>query len=371
MTKELRIGRIFGIEIAIDYTWFIIFFIVAAGLSTGWLARYMPGVPLGLRWIVAGLAAILFFASVLLHELSHSIIALRNGMKVSGITLFLFGGVSKLSDEPKSAGVELKMAIAGPLTSVALALVFLALAFLLKPVPVLSGVFRWLGIVNGFLAAFNLVPGFPLDGGRVLRAGIWQWTANLGEATRIAAGFGQGVGILMIVGGILSYFLGGGFGGLWLAFIGWFLMQAAQSSYQQMMLRQALTGVSVTHVMTPSVDSVPPDLTLDQVVHDYIMARNHPAFPVVEDGRLLGLLCVTEVRAIPRQQWPVTTARQAAAPLSDHNTISPSADAWEALVRMSQENCGRLLVVENGMVRGIISRTDIMRLMRSRLQLGL
>jgi Zn-dependent protease len=379
VTKEFRLGRIFGIQIGVDYTWFIIFFIVAAGLSTGWLARYLPNVPLGLRWVVAGLTAILFFASVLLHELSHSVVALRSGMKVSGITLFLFGGVSKLADEPKSAGVELKMAIAGPLASVALALAFLALSFLFRSVVVFSTVFRWLGIVNGFLAAFNLVPGFPLDGGRVLRAGLWKWTGSLSESTRIAAGFGQGVGILMIVGGVLSYFVGGGFGGLWLAFIGWFLTQAAQSSYQQMMLREALTGVPVSHVMTGAVDFVPPDMTLDQVVHDYIMARNHPAFPVIEDGpvgsgqggRVLGLLCVTEVRAIPRQQWPAITARQAAAPLSDRNTISPGGDAWEALVRMSQENCGRLLVVEDGMLRGIISRTDIMRLMRSRLQLGL
>jgi Zn-dependent protease/predicted transcriptional regulator len=372
MTKEFRIGRVLGIEIAIDYTWFIIFFIVVAGLSTGWFAHYLPNIAPGVRWLVAGLATVLFFASVLLHELSHSVVAIRSGMSVSGITLFLFGGVSKLTDEPKSAGVELRMAIAGPLTSLVLAGVFLGLSVVLQASSgdIFATVFRWLGIMNGFLAAFNLLPGFPLDGGRVLRAGLWKWSSNLGEATRIASTFGQGLGILMIISGILMLFKGGGFGSLWLAFIGWFLMQAAQSSYQQMMLRQALTGVPVSRMMTAEVDVVPAGMTLDQVVHDYIMARNHPAFPVMEDGHVVGLLCVNEVRGVPREDWPRVTARQVAVGLSERNTIAPAADAWDALIRMSQENCGRLLVTEGDVLRGILSRTDIMRLMRSRLQLG-
>jgi Zn-dependent protease len=373
MTRELRIGRVLGIELSLDYTWFIIFFIVAAGLSTGWFAHYLPNVSAGLRWLVGGLAAVLFFASVLLHELSHSVVAIRSGLKVSGITLFLFGGVSKLTDEPKSANIELKMAIAGPLTSVVLAGVFLALSLVLRAGAggVFATVFHWLAIMNGFLAAFNLLPGFPLDGGRVLRAALWGWSSSLADATRIASTFGQGLGILMIVGGILAFFSGGGFGGLWLAFIGWFLTQAAQSSYQQMMLRQALTGQPVSRMMTAAVEVVPADMTLEQVVHDYIMARNHPAFPVMQDGQVIGLLCINEVRGVPREQWPRVTARQVAVGLSEHNTISPASDAGEAFVRMSQENCGRLVVVEGGALRGILSRTDIMRLMRSRLQLGL
>ncbi len=369
MTKDLRIGRVLGIEISVDYTWFIIFVIIAAGLASGWFARMLPGVSPGVRWLIAGVTSVLFFASVLLHELSHSVVAIRSGLKVSGITLFLFGGVSKLTEEPKSASVELKMAIAGPLMSVALAVVFLVLSVAL-PSGIATVVFRYLGIVNAFLAAFNLLPGFPLDGGRVLRAGLWKWSSNLTDATRIASAFGQGLGILMIVFGVLGYFMGQQLNSLWLAFIGWFLAQAAQSSYQQVVLRQALAGVPVAHVMTQQVDAVPAEMTLDQVVHDYIMARNHPAFPVMADGHVLGLLCITDVRGVPREQWSVATAGQVASGLSEHNTVRPTTDAWEALVRMSQENCGRLLVVEQGSLRGIISRTDIMRLMRSRLQLG-
>jgi len=373
MTRALRIGRIFGISIEIDYTWFIIFFLVAAGLSSGWLAKYLPNLSLGARWLIAALTTLLFFASVLLHELSHSLVAIRNGLNISGITLFLFGGVSKMTDEPKSAGAEFKIAIAGPVTSMILAVVFLIAARALKAAPggnVFATVFMSLGYVNGMLAVFNLLPGFPLDGGRVLRAVLWKGLMSFAEATRIAATFGQGLGILMIIGGILLFFSGAGLGGLWLAFIGWFLIQAAQSSYQQLVLRQALSGVPVSTVMTEEVDWVPADTTLDRVVHEYIMGRNHPAFPVLDGDQVLGLLCLNDIRKVPREKWHWTTARDAVPHLTNQFTIAPWTDTWDALIRMTAEDCGRLLVLENGRLRGIVSRTDIMRLMRTRLELG-
>lgn len=253
MTRAFRIGRIFGIAVEVDYTWFIVFFLVAAGLSTELFASRLPGLSLGARWLVGGFTAVLFFASVLLHELSHSLVAVRNGLGITGITLFLFGGVAKMTDEPKSAGAEFKIAIAGPLMSVVLAMGFLALTFILRLTgasEVLAAIFSWLGWMNGMLAVFNLLPGFPLDGGRVLRAGLWHALANLGEATRIAATFGQAIGVLMIVGGIFMVVAGRNLGFLWIALIGWFLSQAAQSSYQQMVLRQALSGVPVSKAMT-------------------------------------------------------------------------------------------------------------------------
>ena len=373
MTRALRLGRIFGIDIEIDYTWFIIFFLVAAGLSSGWFAKYLPDMSLGARWLIAAFTTVLFFASVLLHELSHSLVAIRNGLNISGITLFLFGGVSKMTEEPRSAGAEFKIAIAGPVTSMMLAAVFLIAAQFLKGAAggnVLGTVFLWLGYVNGMLAVFNLLPGFPLDGGRVLRAGLWKGLMNLSEATRIAATFGQGLGILMIIGGIFLFFGGAGLGGLWLAFIGWFLIQAAQSSYRQLVLRQALSGVPVSTVMSGEVDWVPAEITLDQVVHEYVMGRNHPAFPVLDGDEVLGLLCLNDIRGVPRENWSRTTAREAVPALTDQFTIAPSTDAWDALVRMTAENCGRLLVLEDGQLRGIVSRTDIMRLMRTRLELG-
>jgi len=374
MTRSFRIGRLFGIDIEIDYTWFIVFFLFAALLSTDVLANSLPGLSLGARWLIAGLTTLLLFASVLLHELSHSVVARRSGLGITGITLFLFGGVSKMSDEPKSPGVEFRIAVAGPLASVALAFVFLAIAHVVRPLPggaIGNTVFTWLGGVNGMLAVFNLLPGFPLDGGRVLRAGLWRAMGSLAEATRIAATFGHALGLLMIVGGIMLFALGAGFRSLWLAFIGWFLIQAAQSSYRQVVLRQAISGVPVERVMTGDVKWVPADIPLDHIVNEYVMRHNHPAFPVFDQDRLIGLLCLADIRNVPQERWAQVTAREATPPLSQANTISPQTDAWDALVRMSAENCGRLLVVEDGLLRGIITRTDIMRLMRHRRELGL
>jgi Zn-dependent protease/predicted transcriptional regulator len=374
--RALRIGHVFGIEIDVDWTWFIVFFMFAALLSQGYFAEKLPGLGLPARLLVAAFTTALFFASVLLHELAHSVVAIRNGLGISGITLFIFGGVSRMEDEPRSPEMELKIAIAGPATSVGLCVLFLLLSRLAA---VTSGgstfrvVFFYLGWVNGMLAAFNLLPGFPLDGGRVLRAGLWRGLMNLTEATRIAAFLGEGLGILLIVLGTLSLFVFGrlSINGLWLAFIGWFLIQAAQSSYQQLVIRMALAGIPVAQIMTRQVDAVPGGVSLETVVHDYVMARNHPAFPVVDGETVFGLLCLDHIRAVPREQWAQETARQATPPLSAGDVVSPSADAWEALARMTAENCGRLLVMDGERLVGIVSRTDIMRAIHARMRLGL
>ena len=373
MTKSFRVGRIFGIDIEVDYTWFIVFFLLAAVLSMDILATRLPHLSLGMRWVVAAFTTVLFFGSVLLHEISHSLVAKAEGLTISGITLFIFGGVSKMTDEPKSAAAEFKIAIAGPLMSLLLAVLCFGLTFALRPMPggiVFAVVFGWLGAMNGMLAVFNLLPGFPLDGGRVLRAGLWKAMASLADATRIAATFGQALGILMIVGGIFFFLIARDAGFLWLALIGWFLTQMAQSSYQQVVLRQALSVVPVSQAMTAQVQAVPADMPLDRIVNDYIMAYNHPAFPVLDGDRLLGLLCLTDIQRVPRETWAHATAGDTVPPLTEQYMIAPQATAWDALIRMTTENCGRLLVVEDGLVRGIISRTDIMRLMRMRMQLG-
>jgi Zn-dependent protease/CBS domain-containing protein len=373
MTKSFRIGRIYGIDIEIDYTWFIIFALLALLLSRpgGPLTKNLPDLPLVARWLLALVATLLFFGSVLLHELSHSLVALRNGLKISGITLFIFGGVSKMTDEPRSPGVEFRMAIAGPAASFVLAAVFFALSRLVDagPAHVFGTVFLWLAVVNAMLGAFNLLPGFPLDGGRVLRAGLWQWFSNLGEATRIASAFGQGLGTLMIVGGVFLALIRD-ISGLWLAFIGWFLIQAAQSSYQQVLVRQLLSDVIVGDVMTRDVDTVPADCTLEEVVHEHVMMRSHPAYPVFDNGHLLGLLTLGDIRHVPREQRYHVTAREVVPPLSEAQTITPDAEVWDALGKMMTGNQGRLLVVDDGHLAGIISRSDILRVMRTRMELG-
>ncbi len=374
MTRSFRVGRIYGIDIELDYTWFIIFFLLVYLFLTprGLLSQYLPpGVPLGERLVLAVVATLLFFSSVLIHELSHSIVAIRSGLAISGITLFIFGGVSKMTDEPRTPGIEFRMAVAGPLASIVLSVICYALWRLLGTgSPALAAIFGSLAAVNLSLGIFNLLPGYPLDGGRVLRSGLWYWLRSLGEATRIAAAFGQGMGALMIVGGLFIYFAGERLSGLWLAFIGWFLIQAAQSSYQQVVLRQTLSGVQVRDIMTRAVDSVQGDCTLEEVVHEHVMTRSHPAYPVFDDGHLLGLLSLADIRHIPREQRYRTTAREVVPPLSENQTIPPDTEVWEALGKMAQNNQGRLLVMEEGQLLGIVSRTDIMRVLRTRTELG-
>jgi Zn-dependent protease len=371
MTRSFRIGRILGIGIEIDYTWFLVFVLFAFLLSRqdSPLLSNLPNVPIAARWFLAAVATLLFFGSVLFHELAHSVVAIRHGLSITGITLFIFGGVSKMSDEPRSPGAELKMAVAGPAASFFLALVFYLLA-LISSGHVFGTVFLWLAFVNAMLGAFNLLPGFPLDGGRVLRAALWSWLNSLGEATRIASAFGQGLGTLMIILGVFIFAAGRGLNGVWLVLIGWFLFQAAQSSYQQVMVRQLLAGVRVGDIMTGEVDRVSADATLEAVIHEHVMMRSHPAYPVFEGDRLLGLISLQDIRHVPREQRDQVTAGQVVPPLSEAQTTAPEVGVWEALGKMVTGNQGRLLVLDNGRLAGIISRSDILRVMRTRIELG-
>ena len=276
-----------------------------------------------------------------------------------------------MTDEPRTPGIEFRMAVAGPLASFVLAVVYYALFLLLRaPGPAVAAVFGALAAINVSLGVFNLLPGFPLDGGRVLRSGLWYWLRNLGEATRIAAAFGQGMGALLIVGGLVLFFGGQDWGGLWMALIGWFLIQAAQSSYQQVVVRQMLAGVRVESIMTREVDSVHAECTLEEVVHEHVMTHSHPAYPVYEDARLLGLLSLADIRHVPRERRYHVTAREVVPPLREDQTVAPDTEVWDALGKMMQSNQGRLLVMDDGQMVGIVSRTDIMRVMRTRMALG-
>ncbi len=375
MTRSFRIARVFGIDIEVDYTWFIIFALIVWLLASprGPLAAGLPDLGTGIRLLVAVFAALLFFLSVLLHELSHSVVALRNGLPITGITLFVFGGVSKLAEEPQTPGIEFKMAIAGPLASFALAGIFFGLAVAVhdgSAGPTFARVFGYLAFVNALLGVFNLLPGFPLDGGRVLRAALWQGTHSLQRATRIAAGVGQALGALLILGGVFQLLALRDPGGLWLALIGWFLSNAAQSSYQQVVVRQMVVGVPVSDIMTRDVHSVRADMTIDDLVHEQVMTHSHPAYPVFDDSRLLGLITLADIRQVPRERRPYVTAGEVVPPLREEQTIAPDADVWQALTKMGSTNQGRLLVTEDGQLRGIISRSDIMRLIRARMELG-
>ena len=363
--KGLRIGRFNGVNISIDYSWFLIFGLFVFLLGTQYFPnpKVAPGQPTSFYWLAAIFTSLLFFMSVLAHELSHATVARANGIPVNNITLFIFGGVAQMEDEPGTAWKEFKMAIAGPLASIVIAIVFLLLARVASVVSMrlLFYSFFYLGFINAILAVFNLIPAFPLDGGRVFRAILWGWSGNLRKSTHIAAIFGEVFGVLLIVLGAFSLFNGGAFNGIWFAFIGWFVITAARGSYQQVLIKDTLSHVPINEVMNTQVEAVPADITVDHLVTEYFLRESASALPVERSGNLLGMVSVEDVRALPRERWAHTTVAEITPPIADEQVVHPGNDAWVAANRMSQTNRDRVLVTENDHVEGIVTRGAIMR----------
>jgi Zn-dependent protease/predicted transcriptional regulator len=315
---------------------------------------------------LALLSAVLFFGSVLVHELAHALVSQARGIRVQDITLFLFGGATRARVESRGPGDEFLIAAVGPLTSALLAGLFGIVAglgrdLLSRP---LAGTFGYLAWVNLVLAVFNLIPGFPLDGGRLLRSAIWKATGSLGRATRIASVSGQAVGWLLVAGGVAFLLAGDLAGGIWFAFIGWFLVQAARSSYQELQLQQLLRGVEAEDVMAANLLRIPPELSLQEAVDDYFMRYDHGAFPVDEQGRTIGLLTLRGVRRVPREQWPTRRVRDHMVPLGDQVVVAPDARMDGVLGKLQDGEAGRVLVVQDGEVVGIITPSDLTRWLR-------
>lgn len=368
----IRIGKLLGIPITVDGSWFIIFALIVYMLAVLYFPQVNPEFTTTMNWVAGMIAALLLFASVLLHELMHSWVALRNGIAIGGITLFIFGGVSRMKDEPKTPEAELKMAIAGPATSFALAVFFWAIAFFGgRPLLGMVGfeVLGYLALINLVLAIFNMLPGFPLDGGRVLRAVLWGSFNSLDKATRYAAKIGQGIAWMMIIGGFWFMLFGGLLGGLWLVFIGWFLNNAAQQSYQQLVLRRALSGVEVSRVMTTDFPHVDPNLTIEEFVHDYLLRYDYAAFPVTEDETFMGIVTATEIRDIPRERWQHMRIRDAVRSPEEERMIDEEDDAFDALMHMAEGNYRRLLVMHEGRLKGMVMQDSIVNIVRTKLQL--
>ncbi|MHB9105624.1 MAG: site-2 protease family protein [Armatimonadota bacterium] len=375
--RGMRIGQISGINISIDYSWLFIFALFVFLLGGSYFPLTAPGFPRGWYWLAAVVTTILFFASVVAHELAHSIVARRSGLPIHTITLFFFGGVSQLEDEPHSPWDEFKVAIVGPLTSVVLAGLFFVLALLLGPqtsrLIIVAVTYLW--FINLALAIFNLLPGFPLDGGRVFRAIAWRATGNLMRATYLASMVGQAFGWLFIIAGVAGAFLIRGFflNGLWFAFIGWFLLNAARSSYQQVVMRESLSQVPVQDILNPNVQALAPEMSVDQLVREYFLRESASALPVEEEGRLIGIISVDDVQRVPRERWAVTPIRDILQPVTDEQVLHPGDDAWDAINRMQQTARDRVLVVEpDGHVDGIVTRSAIFRWLQThtRLQPG-
>ncbi len=381
MGKGIRIGRIFGIDIRIDWSWLFIFFLVTWNLGVVFGQEHRDW-STGLAWGLAVVAALLLFASVLAHEMAHSLVAKSRGTPVRSITLFLFGGVSAIEREPSSAKGEFLMAILGPITSLVLGGILLVIGKAVSGIPdgfsignpAISKIgpggilLLWLGSINIILGLFNLVPGFPLDGGRVLRSILWALWGDLRRATRWAAHVGQLVAWMLIISGIsmvfgarLPFFGGGLVGGLWLAFIGWFLNTAAVNSYRRVVVQDVLEGVPVSRIMRSSPPTVTPGISVSDLVHDYVMKSDDQSFPVMEGDRLAGLVTMHDIRSVHRDAWDRRTVGEIMTPAADLITTGEDQDASEALAKMMGRDVRQLPVVRDGRLLGLLRRRDIVR----------
>jgi len=381
MEAQIKLGRIFGIQIGLHYSWLFIALLVAFSLG-GHFQMMNPDWGAGIVWATAILTAVLFFVSILVHELSHAAVANMRGLPVSSITLFALGGVANIEREAADAKTEFWMGIVGPITSAVIGIASLALAFALGWSPSADGLMTaatapptamlvWLGYINITLAVFNMIPGFPLDGGRVLRAIIWWTTGDASRSTRIAARVGQFIAILFIVWGILSFFRGAGFGGLWLAFIGWFLLDASRASESQEVMTQTLKGVKVNDVMARNCPTVDGNSNLQTFADEHLLRTGGRCFIVEEQGRIAGLVTAHEVKEVERSKWAFTTIDDVMLPLERLRTVAPETPVVEALELMSGEDVNQLPVVRDGRLEGIISRGHILQLLQTRAELNM
>jgi Zn-dependent protease/CBS domain-containing protein len=377
-----RLFRLFGIPVGVDPSWLVILALLTWTMAGVFheppapLRGLYPETGLGLSapgYLLMGLvAALAFFGCILLHEMGHALVARRSGMPIHGITLFLFGGVAELDGEPSSAGSEFAMAIAGPAVSLVLAVVCALLAWAGHAAawpPVSVVVLAYLASINATVLVFNLVPAFPLDGGRVLRSILWAITGQVRRATYWAALGGQGFAWLLIVWGVLQFFGGNVFGGIWLGLIGMFLNGAARSSYQQVLVRQTLTGEPVRRFMNPQPIVVPSSLDLRSLVEEYVYQHHHKAFPVVDDGRLVGYVSTRMLSGYPRHEWERYHVGEVMERDLRDLSVSPDTDALKALEQMQRTGHSRLLVVEGGRLVGLISLKDLLRFLQLKLEL--
>ena len=361
----IPIGRILGIPIGLDYSWFLIFGLLTWSLATGYYPGEFKSWPAGEYWFVAALTAILMFACVVLHELGHSVVALRYRVPVRSITLFLFGGVAQIGAEPPSAVAEFLIAIAGPIVSFLLAAGFAGLQAMAGAAGPVFALAKYLAFINGMLALFNLIPGFPLDGGRIFRAIVWAFTKNFRRATLIAANVGRFIAFLFIASGVWQVFGGHVANGIWIIFIGWFLDSAANAQIQQQMVQGLLVGHKVSEAMSRDYAAIPAGMSVQQVVDEFVLGAGRRSFLIAGDGEVEGLLTLHSIKEIPKASWSATTAAQAMIPLDRLHTIPPDAEVWTALEKMDQDGVNQLPVVSGKRLVGLLTRESVISYLRA------
>lgn len=371
MRGNISLGKVFNIPLRLHYTWFIIFTLV-----TYQLVRYAVGqtYPIEQGVILGILTSVLFFASIVTHELAHSIVAIRNSIPVREITLFVFGGVSQITKEATNPKAEFTVAVVGPLTSLALAGIFYGLHLLLEGTPqkLAASLMQWLALINVILAVFNSIPGFPLDGGRILRALVWQRTRDYRKATRIAARVGQVIAYAFIAGGFAIIFVIRDlwFTGLWFILIGWFLHDAARASYQQVLLRDALIGVAARQVTDYGCPFVSSDMSIEDVVQRYILPTGRNCLLVVRGTDLQGMVTLQQIKRLPRARWPMTAVQDIMTPPGRLRVAHADQDVLSVLQEMEGESANHIPVMEEGRPIGVINREELLRFLRTRAAFG-
>jgi Zn-dependent protease len=370
----IPIGKVFGISLRLDYSWFFIFILITWALAGEYFPTTYPAWSLALKIGAGVLTSVLFFGSVLFHELMHSVVALREGIQIKAITLFFLGGVSQMTGEPKTAGDEFRMAAAGPFSSLVLGGLFLGLYFVLRSIPGIPAEFgaavsMYLGLINILLGVFNLIPGFPLDGGRVLRSIIWWRSRNFRGATKIASNIGRVIGFLFIFGGIWLVFTGNFFNGLWFGLIGWFLETAASTSYRQMLLQDMLKGHTAGEVMSRDCMTVPPDITVESLVNEHILSSGRRCFPVVSGTHTEGLMTLSNIKSVPSEARKTTLVKEAMTPIDQVKSVTPDEDLANILQILTENDINQVPVVWQNKVVGIVGRDSLINFINIRNEL--
>lgn len=369
MRSHLKLGHIAGIEIGLHYSWFIIALLIAFSLASHF-HQLQPGWGEPVIWFAAIVTSILFFVALLLHELAHSLVAKSRGLRVSAITLFALGGVSQIESEASDAKSEFWIAIVGPLTSLVIGGALIAIARFTGAVhgaeaksPV-AAILLWLGYINVALAVFNMIPGYPLDGGRVLRAIIWWFNKKAQRSTILSAQVGQVVAILFILYGLFRFFVGANFGGLWLAFIGWFLLDAARSTYLQAGVVVGLRGHSVSELMQQDCGTVKAYISVRDFVDQFLLRSRSRCFLVTRDQEVAGIVSDADTARVPRENWEQTSVQSIMRPIAQLRSVPPEMPALKALELMARENINQLAVVSNGDLQGIFSRAQVLQFLQ-------
>ena len=374
MRSTIRLGKLFGIEIGLHYSWFLIALLITMSLGSQFQQSH-PEWGSNVIWSLSILTALLFFVALLAHEMSHALVARARGLTTKAITLFALGGVAQIEKEPEDAKTEFLVGIVGPFSSAVIGLISLAVAWALgwrmgsAPETPLHAMFVWLGYINLMLAAFNMIPGYPLDGGRILRSILWLSSGNVQVATRRAATVGKAIALLFIAFGIFRFFGGAGFGGLWIAFIGWFLLQAATASYSSVALTEGLKGVQVRDIMTSDCVTLDGNMNVEQFVENYLLKSGRRCFVVQQNGEIAGLVTPHEIKELDRPRWPYMTLTDVMRPLDQIHTVTPVTPVMEALETMGRDDVNQLPVVSGSHLDGIITRANVVQFLQTRAEL--